>query len=250
MSQPTRLREGTDPALRELLLYAQTQGRPSPARVEALTARVLAELGQAAAGEPDAPSTESVPSPAAALRLTAWPWLAGLGLALVLGAGAYVLIGAESDGARTRKAAPRPARSERAEPSPPVERTTTAAPPPAPAPAPAQRAPDQGKLATRAEPRVRRAEPAADPAAEVALLQRARRALASEPAEALGLIAEHGRDYPDGMFREEREALAVEALWRAGQGERATRRLAAMLRRYPRSPYRERLSALLVDARQ
>ena len=51
------------------------------------------------------------------------------------------------------------------------------------------------------------------------------------------------------MFAEEREALAVEALWRAGSDQQAAARLRALLAAYPRSTYRERLTTLLARPR-
>ena len=68
--------------------------------------------------------------------------------------------------------------------------------------------------------------------------------------EATAIEGDHRRAFPQGVFAEEREALAVEALWRSGQREQAANRLRALLARYPRSSYRERLSALLADARE
>lgn len=117
------------------------------------------------------------------------------------------------------------------------------------------------RAAPRSQPRMRttRSEPKSatvnTPAkqgslsAEMALLQRARRALASDPQAALTLLAQHQREHAAGVFAEEREALAVEALWRSGGAERAKQRFDALLTAYPRSTYRERLTALLARPR-
>jgi hypothetical protein len=58
----------------------------------------------------------------------------------------------------------------------------------------------------------KRAPAASDPSAELALLRRARRALAVTPHRALALAAEHSDKYPRGVFAEERELIAIEAL--------------------------------------
>ena len=76
-------------------------------------------------------------------------------------------------------------------------------------------------------------------------MSRARRALASDPEGALALAVQHQREHPAGAFAEEREAIAVEALWRTGDVGRASKRLRAMLLAYPRSSYRERLTTLI-----
>jgi hypothetical protein len=240
MSQPVRLRDDSDAELRELMRYTQAQGAPSEARIDALTARVLAQLA--------APGSEP-PSAGAALSSAA-KWLIGAALILTLGAVAYRWTGA------TR--VPEPARKTHA--------AVTASPDPRPQPAPiaalsaeqtapheplAQKPEAREQTRTRAKPLASKqgfpsapAKPA-DLSAEVALLQRARRVLPAEPQAALALAAQHRREHPAGMFAEEREAIAVEALWRTGDVEQATTRLRALLLAYPRSTYRERLTTLL-----
>jgi hypothetical protein len=91
-------------------------------------------------------------------------------------------------------------------------------------------------------------EPMSAPAApspEGALLLRARRELASNPATALELTGEDGRRFPDGALTPEREVLAIEALKRLGRLPEARARLAALHARYPQSPHLKRLDALL-----
>ena len=244
MSDWTRLREGGEPEWRELLRYTKTAGSPPPERVEALAARVVAELSAPrAAGDGVAVAHTRVST------RVIWTCAA---LVAALGLGALHL----------RKDAPLAPRR--------AARSVAAAPvivPPAPA---AQASPARQESATVAEehdraaaqpaaprPRVRsgRGAPGAtqpstqakrpNPTAEIALLKSARRALASDPLTALGFVEQHLREHPRGVFVEEREALAVEALWRAGDRERADLRLRAMLATYPRSTYRERLTALL-----
>jgi len=262
MNDPTRLRDGSDAHMRELLRYAQTQDRPSTARVDALTARVLAELaGPGASASTSTSDSAPAPAPAPASAtgwLSAVPtrWIAGLAAALLMGMGAYRLIARPVE-----RAAPLPAVA----PQPPVlapavaPAAKPAAQPPSPAGAraPVAVAPEPAGQARREDVRPWRAKPSStrartvrsDPAAEVALLQRARRVVVADPRASLALVAQHHREFPQGVFAEEREALAVEALQRSGQRERAATRLQALLARYPRSSYRERLSALLADTR-
>ncbi len=52
---------------------------------------------------------------------------------------------------------------------------------------------------------------------------------------ALDALAEHARRFPRGEMAEEREALAVQALARAGRTEEARARAARFDARYPRS---------------
>jgi hypothetical protein len=79
-------------------------------------------------------------------------------------------------------------------------------------------------------------------AAELQLLQRAQSEYASHDfANALVLVAEHGRRFPNGRLAEEREALRVRSLARAGRGDEARRALASFARRFPQSAFLPRL---------
>ncbi|MFN9808252.1 MAG: hypothetical protein ACK6CU_01315 [Deltaproteobacteria bacterium] len=80
---------------------------------------------------------------------------------------------------------------------------------------------------------------------EVALLETARAALARRPAEALRACERHRRLYPDGLFVEEREALAIEALARSGRRAEAARRFEAFRARFAGSPHRAHLEQVL-----
>ncbi|HEX7480229.1 MAG TPA: hypothetical protein VF331_20685 [Polyangiales bacterium] len=86
---------------------------------------------------------------------------------------------------------------------------------------------------------------ASDPAAEVALLTRARRVLYSVPARALELTEEHARTYPHGTFAEERELIAIDALINVGRTAEATKRGRAFLQMYPHSAGVDRVKALV-----
>jgi hypothetical protein len=73
------------------------------------------------------------------------------------------------------------------------------------------------------------------------LLERARRALASDPNRALALTREHARSYPSGVLAQEREVIAIEALKRLGRGGEAEARRGTFEERYPQSAHRRNL---------
>jgi hypothetical protein len=85
----------------------------------------------------------------------------------------------------------------------------------------------------------------ASPEAELLLLRRAQEAVAGRPSESLALTAEHQRDYPNGIFVQEREVIAIDALLALRQTQRAEARARAFLEAYPRSAHAQRLRALL-----
>jgi hypothetical protein len=101
-----------------------------------------------------------------------------------------------------------------------------------------------------AQPAPARADvpPAADAApTEGALLLRARRALASDPATSLALTEEAARRYPRGDLAPEREVLAIEALAALKRRSEARARLDAFEQRYPGSLPTARLERLLSE---
>ncbi|MDB4976630.1 MAG: hypothetical protein JWN48_4971 [Myxococcaceae bacterium] len=75
---------------------------------------------------------------------------------------------------------------------------------------------------------------------EIELLRSARSALAARPREAYRLAEEHKSLYPEGVFAQERDALAVEALQRAGDLKLARKLAEAFVQRYPSSPHAHR----------
>jgi hypothetical protein len=88
----------------------------------------------------------------------------------------------------------------------------------------------------------RPATPQESYAAELRLLQRAHAAYAIQDyANALTLVAEHRRQFPNGRLSEEREALRVRALAGAGRMDEARRTAAAFAERFPRSVLLPRL---------
>ncbi len=98
----------------------------------------------------------------------------------------------------------------------------------------ATRAPDPEDGATRREAVVEPARPS-----ETSLLTRARAAVRSgAPGRALRLLDEHRRGYPSGRLAEEREALTVVALVRAGRTELGRRAAQRFLAQHPGSVHR------------
>jgi hypothetical protein len=75
---------------------------------------------------------------------------------------------------------------------------------------------------------------------EVELLRGARAALASQPRTAYALTEEHRARYPRGVFAQERDALAIEALLRAGDNDKARELAQRFIRDYPASPHAHR----------
>ena len=60
------------------------------------------------------------------------------------------------------------------------------------------------------------------------------------PLAAFALTEQHRNNFPDGVFAQERDALAVEALLRAGDLDRARTRAEQFIERYPSSPHAHR----------
>ena len=101
-------------------------------------------------------------------------------------------------------------------------------------------APPAPEITEVAPPEVRSTSAAPPPVdtldAELRLLGEARRALARGQArEARESLEAHERSFPDGVLREEREALFVRAFCDAGEQAEARRRLAAFEREHPSS---------------
>jgi hypothetical protein len=122
---------------------------------------------------------------------------------------------------------------------PPVEQpASNPQPVPAAEPTPAPEAP-----ATPAAPiRAAKEAPVWD---EPQLIEKARKALATDPRRALALTQEHQRRFPAGTLGVERDVIALEALSRTGQVAEAKRRALAFQAKYPSSIHLPRVHALL-----
>jgi hypothetical protein len=180
---------------------------------------------------------------------TATSGLSGLGKAGLAALGGLVVAGGLYLTTRPAPeqpiAPPAPLSSPREAPAPAIET----------APTPAPVAPDDAASGTTTEPSkpasegtpgtARTATGAARPSLvpEDQLLERARRALASDPNRALSLTREHARSYPSGVLAQEREVIAIEALRRLGRGDEADARRGTFEQRYPQSAHRRNLEA-------
>jgi len=84
-------------------------------------------------------------------------------------------------------------------------------------------------------------------AAELELLGRARAALGHDPAAALALTTRHGRLFPGGLLEQERDVLVIEALVALDRRDEAADRARSFWRRYPQSPYADKVRRTLSD---
>jgi hypothetical protein len=243
MHDPPRLRSQLSPgSVLARGLEAANQTGPTDQQLRLLESSLVG-LGAAAMVAPVAKS--SLVSGGSWLSATATKvLLAGVGLATI-GTGAVTAAHVLS---RTRAAQTRPPQT-RAEPSraraivlplPDDPGETLASAPETPVPA-AQR-PAAHPIRNVTRPSVQNVARSLDD--ETTLLDRANRALASDPGLALALIDEHGKQFSDASLAEERELLGVRALLGLGRRQEARERIAKFLRTYPQSAYRSRVEQL------
>lgn len=91
------------------------------------------------------------------------------------------------------------------------------------------------------------ARKAAEPSAhhgEIDLLKRARSALSSEPSLSLQLVEKARQSFPKSSFGQEREFIAISALYKLGRRAEAGARERAFRGRHPRSAYLPQLDRL------
>ncbi len=91
----------------------------------------------------------------------------------------------------------------------------------------------------------RRSNKPVDAEGELSLLGRAQQALDRDPSIALALAAQHAREYPRGVFAEEREVLALEAELKMKRAVAARARAERFMSLYPRSTHARRVRTLL-----
>ncbi len=80
---------------------------------------------------------------------------------------------------------------------------------------------------------------------EAQLLENARKALSTDPHEAMSYVRAHAADFPTGTLIAEREFLTIVALSLTGQPEHASRRALDFQRLFPGSSYQGQLSHFL-----
>ncbi len=207
-------------------LEAGRQEAPSDMQLAALAERLGPLLGGGGPG--GGPPVD----PSAPLKLTtAAKGAAGLVAAALAIAGGVALWGPADPPAP----APTPERAAIEPPAPPAGPAIPEGLDPPPEEAPAEEA------VARVPPRYE-----VDPAAELALVEAGQRALRDAPTEALARAEEHRRRFgPSATLAQERELIAIEALWRTEQRARARRRADAFHRRWPTSAHGRRVDVIV-----
>lgn len=225
---PKRLADLDAPDALGLAIRAQRRHAANAAEVEALARRLEAQLA--------APTAMGAGGVAFGLGAKA-----SLLLACAIGTYAVLQLQATTT-APVRHVTAGPA----VQPTAPASPVVPDAPPAMTSEAPAPVVPEP---ATK-HPRLERAHPepraaSMSPEAELALLERAQTTLDRDASAALALAEQHARLYPKGMFAQEREILAIEALLKLRQRSAALSRARAFVERFPESAHARRVRALL-----
>jgi hypothetical protein len=131
---------------------------------------------------------------------------------------------------------------ERAAPVPSPAKSVVV-PPPVDSAKAIEKSADLEKPAVTAEPP--KAERETEPETELRAMQRAQDALRSNPSEALAICNQSAQLFPRGMFGQERELIAIEALKNLGRTDEANRRAAQFTKAFPKSTGIRRLETLL-----
>lgn len=84
-----------------------------------------------------------------------------------------------------------------------------------------------------------------DPREELAILNQAQDALARAPRRALTLAEDHAEKFPEGVFAQEREVIAIGALLKLQRSHDATSRGRAFLATFPTSTHAPRVQQML-----
>lgn len=225
------------PDLRALLEDERARPGPSAAESDALRAGLGTLLDPGPGGGPGGGGNGAgaTAAPASALAKIAAGFLAG-----AIAGGAVVWL-----------AAPRTVERVVERPAPPIAAAPVAATVASAAPAPSVEA--EAPVASSAAPARSAAAEARTPerrdddlAAERALLERARAALArGDAAGALDAVDRHAARFPRGRLAEEREVLAVQALASAARVDEARARAARFHRDHPKSAFAPAVDALV-----
>jgi len=226
----------------EELALVMAEGRQIVRAPDVVRARLLARAREAVAASRTA---APLVMPASAPAWRGWRIATAAGAVLVLsGAGAGAALYTRVP--RLRDAAPAAIGREPA-------RTRITKRPAVQAPAPDLGASEPAAQLPVSRPKMQRARQLLTPqesyAAELRLLQGAQSDYTSQDfPDALVLLAEHARRFPDGRLAEEREALRIRSLDGAGRADEARHALAAFGRRFPRSALLPRLQQQLRGA--
>lgn len=187
----------------------------------------LAQLERRLGSVLSAPQPPPGPAPS---PLRAWRWVGVAG----------GVIGAAALGVALTRHRPEPAPSVSAPPkviSAPAPSAPPATPAPAVTAAPALSASEAPRPAENPAPPQLKRRHKAEPS-EAALLEQARRALATDPEKALALTRQHQQRYPNGVLRQEREVIAISALRRLGRAPEASQRATSFEQQFPDSAHR------------
>lgn len=262
MTEPELQMEPLEPELARLLAAEKARAAP-PA---ALRERVLQRLGSSALdGAQLSTQTGSA---------FAWPRLPIAAALLVVGglagAGLHALMQTRADHEQTREramvvvapAAPSPSSlpsstdvqippAPMAGPAPPSapDRKPPARSHPTPGPSLPGPAPAPAETDPRPREQAQQLEKDQALAAERALLEQARTALArGKPSDALALLSQHLQRFPAGRLAEERDALEILSLASNREAAAAQARAAVFRRQYPHSLMLRTIEAALSDA--
>ena len=148
--------------------------------------------------------------------------------------------------------APVPAPSSSPAPQPIV--TPLPSSPPSPLPSTPPRKRPLARLPSSLAPKLAPAAPSAktaaqtpDPHAELRAIAQAKSLSVRDPSAALRLLEQMRADFPRGYFLEERDALTILALVRAGQSVRAQREAHGFLERYPDGTHSDQVRRALLE---
>lgn len=235
--------EPLDADILALLAHEKPVPELDPSRKAAILARVEATIGpvppDGGGGDGGAEGGGPGTTPGAGAGATATKAAAAGGAKAAIALAATFALGVAAGVAGDRALS--------AGPSVPAASTVAVAPPEAPiASVPETRgvpvsalpsvAPARAPVATTTEKPSEPAPSARGLAAERALLDVARTALArGEAGDALAAADRHAKTYPDGALVEEREAIAIKALVALGRRDEARRRAGELERKYPNS---------------
>ena len=275
MNGPRRLAESDDRAMRLVMDAALSESAPSGGKQRALaalgvaTATAGAATGAKAAalaakGAAGGASATSAVKGGAALLFAKWMG-GGAAIGLVVSSGAIALSSAPtSQPAATRVSAPvvvqapapvkpvSPAQVVRSpnEPESVDVQSDDLVPPPGPGlirkGKASELAPREPAAPGAPPPTASYASPDDGLAAEVQLLDQARAALSSGAStRALGLLAQHRRQYPRSRLANEAFVMRLDALSRSGQRDRARQMARAYLARQPNAPHAARIRRLV-----
>lgn len=165
-------------------------------------------------------------------------------LKLLLGGGGTGAAVAALVGWSLLRSEPAPPPATEPKPAPVVAASVAPAPPPAPKLEPPEPAPIAAPAVSSAPaPRAPAIDRRARLAEEVRHLAEVRRLAASNPAGAARMADEGHRRFAGGMLYQEREAVAISALARAGRSAEARSRGTRFVERFPQSPFAEQVRA-------